>query len=162
MRLLTISGVLPLLFPSAVSAQAEVVTITPEQIGQIFCIGSLGNDMSPVKPLLSPGLDAMIDDAFARSDALAIEHPGDKPPLGDGVPWRTWPDYADGCTIAATDIDDGSARVTIAYSFSEYPDANYSNDLVIIMSEEPFWFIDDIELGEGRTLRSALAAAFEQ
>ena len=41
-------------------AQAQMITITPDQIGQIFCIGSLGNDMAPVEALLTPDLAAAV------------------------------------------------------------------------------------------------------
>jgi hypothetical protein len=165
MRHLIIAGVLPTLLLSALPAQAQMVTITPEQIGQIFCIGSLGNDMAPVEALLTPDLAKTIDEALDRSDAIQAEHPDEKPPLGDGVPWRTWPDYADGCTVASAVTEGETATVTIAYTFAEYPEADYSNDLllqsvVVQQGFDPFWRIDDVDLGEGRTLRSTLAGAF--
>jgi hypothetical protein len=147
-------------------AEAQMVTITPEQIGEIFCIGSLGNDMAPVEALLTPDLATTIADALDRSDAIQTEHPDEKPPLGDGVPWRSWQDYADGCSVTGAVAAAGSATVTIAYSFADYPEANYSNSLllkpiVVQQGLEPFWRIDDIDLGDGHTLRSDLIGAFE-
>lgn len=165
MRHLTAIGILPLILLSALPAQAQMVTISPEQIGQIFCIGSLGNDMAPVEALLTPGLSAVIADAWVKNAEAEAANPGDKPPLGDGVPWRSWQDYADGCEAieGLTDVD--VAFVEISYSFASEPSANYTNTLVlkpIVVTEgmAPFWRIDDIDLGEGNTLRSALAAAF--
>jgi hypothetical protein len=81
------------------------------------------------------------------------------------VPWRTWPDYADGCTVANAITDGDAATVTIAYTFAEYPEADYSNDLrlkalVVQQGFDPIWRIDDVDLGEGRTLRSMLTGAF--
>jgi hypothetical protein len=164
MRHLTLA-ILPLVLLTALPAQAQMITISPEQIGQIFCIGSLGNDMAPVEALLTPDLAAVIADAWVKDAQAESANPGDKPPLGDGIPWRSYPDYADGCEAFEGLTDADVAFVEISYSFASEPSANYTNTLVlkpIIVTDgmEPFWRIDDIDLGEGNTLRSALAAAF--
>lgn len=156
---------LPLLLLAAVPAQAQMAILEPEQIGQIFCLGSLGNDMAPVEALLSADLAAVVADAWTKNAAFETAHPGDKPPLGDGLPWRTWPDYADGCTVGEALTERETSIVTINYTFSEYPEANYSNDLVLrpatFADGAPLvWRIDDIDLGEGHTFRSILAGAF--
>lgn len=158
----TTIAALSLFLAACLPAQAETAKILPEQIGQIFCIGSLGNDMSPVMPMLTPDLNALIENAFARSNEFEIAHPGDKPPMGDGVPWRSWQDYADGCMVVQTQVSEYTAKVTVAYSFTQSPEANYHNDLLLLIDEGGFWRIDDIDLGDGNSLRSALAAAFEQ
>jgi hypothetical protein len=157
---------LPLLLLSALPAQAEMISITPEQVGEIFCISSLGNDMTPASAMLSDDLRWDIDRASERSDAYQLAHPGDKPPLGDGLPWRTFPDYADGCTVGEATVKDLMATVVINYTFSEYPEANYSNSLILLPSYgengPPYiWRIHDIDLGEGNTLRGFIASAFE-
>jgi len=164
MRHLTTIGVLPIVLLASLPASAQMVTITPEQIGQIFCIGSLGNDMAPVEALLTPELSTAIEAAYAASDAFEAANPGDKPPMGDGVPWRSWQDYADGCAVTAGTTEGDLATVTINYSFAAEPAANYSDMLQlrpVIVEEgmQPFWRIDDIALGEGRTLRQALTEA---
>ncbi len=33
-----------------VASAQEFLQLTPEQVGQIFCIGMLGNDMAPSRP----------------------------------------------------------------------------------------------------------------
>jgi hypothetical protein len=157
---------LPLLLLSALPAQAEMISITPEQVGEIFCISSLGNDMTPTGAMLTDGLKSVIDDAFERSNAYELAHPGDKPPMGDGVPWRTYPDYADGCTVGEATIKDLVATVPINYTFSEYPEANYSNNLILLPSYPengpPYiWRIEDVDLGDGNTLRGFIAGTFE-
>lgn len=167
MRRRTITVILPLLLASALPAQAQMVTITPEQIGQIFCIGSLGNDMAPVEALLTPELSAAIDAAFAASDVYEAAHPGEKPPMGDGVPWRSWQDYADGCSVTPGTLEADHATIEINYSFASEPAANYSNTLVLkpVVVEQgmqPFWRIDDVALGEGYTLRQALTDTLDQ
>jgi hypothetical protein len=157
---------IPLALSTTLPAQAQMVTISPEQIGQIFCIGSLGNDMAPVEGILSADLQSLISLAWEENTAFERANPGEKPPLGDGLPWRTWPDYADGCTVVDALAERESAYVTIAYTFSEYPDANYTNELVLLPANfadgAPLvWRIDDVDLGEGHTLRSVLGGLFE-
>lgn len=165
MRLHSILAIAPLVALTALPAQAQMATLSPEQIGQIFCIASLGNDMAPAQALLSDDLSALIADAWERNAAFESAYPGDKPPLGDGLPWRSWPDYADGCAVTESMADGDLAEVTIDYSFGDYPDSNYSNVLLlrpygINIGAPPVWRIDDIDLGEGNTMRTALEQAF--
>ena len=166
MRYAITLATLPLLILSTLPAQADMITITPEQVGEIFCISSLGNDMTPAGAMLTDDLKAVIDDAFERSNAYELAHPGDKPPLGDGLPWRTFPDYADGCTVGEATVKDLMATVVINYTFSEYPEANYSNALILLPSYPEngppyFWRIHDVDLGEGNTMRGFIAGTFE-
>ena len=165
MRHLIIPAILPLLLLSALPAKAQMITITPDQIGQIFCIGSLGNDMAPVEALLTPDLSATVADAWVKNAAFEAANPGEKPPLGDGLPWRSWQDYADGCTIADGEVEREAASVVINYTFADAPEADYINFLVLrpvnmAAGAEVVWRIDDIDLGEGNTFRSILADAF--
>lgn len=167
MRHLTVTGLLPLLVLSALPAQAQeqTATITPEQIGQIFCIGRLGNDMSPVSGVMNDDLGALIEDAFASSNAYLDDHPGEKPPMGDGVRWSTFPDYADGCTVGGASVRDLVAYVAINYTFSD-PDANYSDTLMLLPNYPengpPYiWRLYDIQLSDGTTTREFLSDAIE-
>lgn len=142
-----------------------MANIEPEDIGLIFCIASLGNDMAPVEGMLTSALATEIERAWEDNAAFEASNPGDKPPLGDGLPWRTWPDYADGCTVGEALAERESAYVDIHYSFSEAPEANYTNTLVLVPATfadgAPLrWRIDDIELGDGETFRSVLLSAF--
>jgi hypothetical protein len=165
MRHRHITLILPLLLAAALPAQAQMATIEPEQIAEIFCIGSVGNNMAPVEALFSPELQALVAEAWEKNAAYEAANPGDKPPLGDGLPWRTWPDYADGCTAGEGVAEREMAVVAVNYTFSDAPDANYSNELILrpatFADGEPLvWVIDDIDLGEGHTFRSVLAGAF--
>ncbi|QDZ10931.1 hypothetical protein [Devosia ginsengisoli] len=168
MRYVAAIGILPLILLSILPAraQAEMATITPEQIGQIFCIGRLGNDMSPVSGVMNDDLAALIEDAFASSNAYLDRHPGDKPPMGDGVRWSSFPDYADGCTVGDASIRDLVAYVVINYTFSDYPEANYSDTLMLLPNYPengpPYiWRLYDINLGDGTTTREFLYGALE-
>ena len=157
-------ALLPFTLFLAQPSHAQMVTISPEQIGQIFCIGSLGNDMAPVEALLSPGLQALIADAWEKNAAFESAHPGDKPPLGDGLPWRSYPDYADGCTVGAISGDATSTSVEIRYAFKDYPDAGYTDQIVLVpAADQPgAWEIDDIHLMDDLTLSTILAEAFPE
>lgn len=164
MRHISLLAILPLAFAAA-PVQAQMPTIEPEQIAEIFCIGSLGNNMAPVEALFSTDLQALVAEAWEKNAAFEAAHPGDKPPLGDGLPWRTWPDYADGCIGGEGLAERESAYVDVTYTFSEAPDATYTNTLVLRPATfadgaNLEWRIDDIDLGEGQTFRSILAAAF--
>ena len=166
MRHHTAFGILPLLALTALPARAEMVTITPAQVGEIFCISSLGNDMTPAGAMLTDDLTSLIENAFKRSNEYLDTHQGEKPPLGDGVPWRSLPDYADGCTVGETTVRDQVATVVINYTFSEFPDANYANALILVPSYPengpPYiWRIHDVDLGRGNTLRQFIADTFE-
>ncbi|MBJ3783523.1 hypothetical protein [Devosia sediminis] len=161
------TALLPLILLTAIPAQAQMVTITPEQVGQIFCISSLGNDITPAYSMLSEGLESEIARASERNLQFEIDNPGEKTPLGDGLPWRTSPDYADGCEVGEVTVKDFVARVPIHYSFSDYPAGNYTDHLILLpayyeVEGDPLiWRIDDIELSNGLNMRFIIGTAFE-
>lgn len=151
--------------PPAIAADG-MVTIKADQIGQIFCLSRLGNDEGAIAGLLSPDLTAAIDEAWAKDAAWAEANPGDKPPLGDGIPWQSYPDYAAECTVGLTTLMATDAKVEIAYGFPEAPDANFKDTLLLkrITDEQmgtSHWRIDNIAYAVGGDLRSALTGAFE-
>lgn len=105
--------------------------------------------------------------AWEHNSAFELAHHGDKPPLGDGLPWRSWPDYADGCSVGEALVENLVATVPITYSFSEYPDATYTNRLILLpayyeVEGDPLiWRIDDIDLGDGQSMRAILGMLFD-
>lgn len=147
-----------LLLPAAAFA-AEA---TPADFGAAFCKGSLEGDMSAIEAAMTLDLTKLIADADAKNAEIQAAAPDEKPPLGDGLPWRSWPDYADGCEVGAIAEDGGKTHVEIRYTFSTAPDANYTDQLILIPApgSPQSWLLDDIELVDGMTLRSALADAF--
>ena len=139
--------------------------MSPAQIGEIFCILRIGNDMAPVEGLLTPDLTAVIENAWSVNSAYEDEYPGEKPPLGDGLPWQAWPDYAPVCQVGAVTIDGDRATVALNYAFPDYPDANFTDNLQLVRidnAETGFtvWRIDNIAYAEG-DFRKALEAAFD-
>lgn len=152
--------------PVPATAQDGPILMSPAVIGQIFCLGMIGNDMAPVKGgLLTADLNAAIDAALARSDAWADKNPGEKPPLGDGIPWSIIPDYAAECTVSDVVVADGQALVTITYGFPEYPEANTSDALALVAVPDAMigagrWRIDNVVYASDYDLRQALNLAF--
>jgi hypothetical protein len=147
-------------------ADDTMVTLKPEQIGQIFCLSRTGNDEAVIEGILSAELKTAIADAWAKDKAWGDANPGDKPPLGDGIPWQTWPDYAPDCTIGLVTLMKTDARVEITYAFPDQPDAGFTDTLLLKRVEienygTPFWRIDNLAYAEGGDLRATLLAAFE-
>ena len=146
-----------LLLPGLTSAAES----TPADFGAAFCKASLDDDMAAIDSALTPDLANIIADAEAKNAKIQAAAPDEKPPLGDGLPWRSWTDYADGCNVGAVTEDAGKALVEIRYSFATAPDANYTDQLVLMPATTGSgWLLDDIKLMDDMTLRSALAAAF--
>ena len=137
---------------------------TPESFGATFCKASIEDDMAPVEAALTPDLAAVIAEAEARNAEIQTAAPDEKPPLGDGLPWRSWSDYADGCEVGTIAEEAGKTLVEIRYSFASSPDANYADHLVLIppAAGTDSWQLDDIKLIDGMSLRSTLAGAFAQ
>jgi hypothetical protein len=152
---------------TALPAAAQMHTLSPEDVGGIFCISRIGNDMGPVQGLLTAGLTKVIDDAEVENVAWAAANPGDKPPLGDGIPWQAWPDYAPECTVGLVGPAQGEAWVDITYSFPASPEAGFTDQLHLVAVEMPnqsgtVWRIDNVVYAEGGDLRSALTGAFDR
>lgn len=141
------------------------VILSPAQIGQIFCMSRIGNDMAPVEGLLTPDLTAVIAHAWEVNSAYEDEYPGEKPPLGDGLPWQAWPDYASKCDVGEIAIDGDRATVALSYGFPEYPRADFTDTLQLVLIDDAelgwkVWRIDNIAYENG-DFRSALEAAFD-
>lgn len=150
---------------AAAPALAQPANLTPRQIGEIFCTARTGNDMMPVTALLSEALTTAIADAEAQNEVIAKARPDEKPPLGDGIPWQAYPDYADHCAPGEVTFMMDEAIVPIGYSFTAYPDANFTDMLKLRLIDDPalggrIWRIDDIAYATDGDLRTTLASAF--
>jgi len=172
MRSLTLAGLSLITLPLALvmatipaPAQDGPILLSPEAIGQIFCLARAGNDMAPVEGLLTDDLSFTIAKAEAENEAWAAAHPGEKPPLGDGVPWGDFPDYTPSCTVGPVAIAAGNALVTITYAFPDAPAADYSHELVLTAVPDEMigaarWRIDNVVFADDYDLRQALNLAF--
>ena len=145
-------------------AQDGPAILVPDQIGQIFCLARLGNDMAPVEALLTPDLAGAIEEALYRDSEIAAMHPDEKPPLGDGIPWQTYQDYAAECMVKQVSYEMDEARVWIDYGFPEAPDANFTDTLHLKLIGGPqgwnVWRLDNISFAADGDLRTSLVMAF--
>jgi hypothetical protein len=152
--------------PAPVLAQDGPVLLSPAAIGPIFCLARTGNDMAPVEGLLTEGLALAIREAEEKSAAIEAQNPGEKPPLGDGVPWQTFPDYAPVCEVGAANPGGTTATVVLDYRFPDAPSADFSDVLILRAVEDPMiqaprWRIDDIAYAAGAgDLRTSLEGLF--
>ncbi len=164
-------ALLPLLAATmlaTVPARADdtMVTLKPEQIGQIFCLSRTGNDEGPIVGLLSPGLSDLIATAEEQNAAWEAANPGEKPPLGDGIPWQSWPDYAPECQVGLVTLMKSDAKVEISYAFPDQPDAGFTDTLLLKRVDiegygTSLWRLDNIAYATGGDLTTALGEAFE-
>lgn len=152
---------------AAAPAQAEMATLTPQLIGEIFCMARIGNDDGILAGVMTDELHTLIAYAEARNDTIARAHPDEKPPLGDGIPWSSFPDYAGECAIGSVAIEGDTARVVVDFGFPEDHSADFSDTLhlkAIPHRYDPsttIWRIDDVAYTTDGTLRRSLTTAFE-
>jgi hypothetical protein len=164
----TLTAILLATIAAPTLAQDEMVTLQPAQLGEIFCMARLGNDIGPVTGILSPALTAAIAEAEAKDAAWAAANPGDKPPLGDGIPWQTWPDYAPKCSVRNVSLNSaGYAEVEIRYDFPSTPHAEYSDTLLLKSIDTDGyginrWRIDNIHYEDGNDLVAQLVRIFNE
>lgn len=158
-------AILPALLLAGAAESQQAVTLTPAQVGEIFCLSRLGNDPEAISGLLTGELTEAIATAERLDAEWAAANPGDKPPLGDGIPWQSWPDYAPKCEVGSTTLMMDEATVRIAYDFPDTPHAEYTDqlNLRLVDVENGFakvWRIDDVAYETDGTLREFLASAF--
>jgi hypothetical protein len=126
--------------------------------------GQKPEDDGPIRALLTAGLLAAITAAEARNAEIAAKAPDEKPPLGDGIPWSSFPDAADRCEAGTPGYMMDEATITVGYHFRSARDADFTDILVLRLVERPYgqklWRIDDIVYDVGDTLRDALTMAF--
>lgn len=129
-------------------------------VGRLFC--QMRSEGEPaVRYLLTRSLTAEIDKALAKNDVIAAANPDEKPPLGDGVPFQAYPDFAPECRVAT--IDDG-LTIDVEHVFADQPAGNWTDRLVIV-TEDGLARIDDILYGPEKFetgLRDVLASAFRR
>ncbi len=143
----------------------QMVVLKATQIGQIFCLSRLGNDEAVISGILSDRLRTAIAEAEKKNDAYAKKHPGEEPPLGDGIPWQSSPDYAPTCDIGLVTLSKTDAKVEIKYGFPDTPDADFTDTLILKKlpiegMDVGYWRIDDVIYPDGTDLKAALVSAF--
>lgn len=114
--------------------------------------------------LLSPGLTEVVTAALEKNAEIQAEYPDEKPPLGDGVPYQGFQDYAPVCEPGASFAKGDKIIAEVKYAFPD-EDAEATDRLVLVKGEGGVYVIDDIRYGaegDDDTLRNALAGAFAE
>jgi hypothetical protein len=143
---------------AAPSLAAE--TTAPHVVAEMFCMARTVGDMSLVSDYLSAELYAAIGTALVRNDEIQKQFPDDKPPLGDGVPWASYPDAVPNCAVDYEAAKSTPATVPITYSFPDAPDAGWTDTLVLV-EVDGNWELNDVLYQDGGRLTEVLAFAFE-
>jgi hypothetical protein len=122
-----------------------------QQLGRIFCVlGRSDGGQFGRMYLLSRSLTQLVNDALKKNDEIASAKPNDKPPLGDGIPYQSFPETAPVCKPGKL-TDKGREQVLeIAYSFPETSIDGWTDQLVLI-AEDGRLRIDDVLFGIGET-----------
>ena len=159
-------AVATLLLSAPAIAAPQMVVLKASQIGQIFCLSRLGNDEAVIAGILTDGLRQAIATAEAKDATYASKNPGEKPPLGDGVPWQSSPDYAPKCDTGLVALSRTDAKVEIKYGFPDEPAADFIDTLIlkrvpVAGMNVGYWRIDNVLYPDGSDLKATLAAAFE-
>lgn len=128
-------------------------------LGTFFCQMRANGAERPVRFLLTKAMLEAIDAAEVASEKYEAANPGDKPPLGDGIPFQSFPDVADSCAPSAAKADGQTVSIDIAYTFKATPDANFT-DRLVVKEENGRPLIDDVLYGSDAyksSLRQVLA-----
>ncbi len=149
------------LLVSATAASAQVAPLTPTELGTLFCEATQSGDMSAVKSYFADELDVAIALAEADSAVRQLAKPDEKPPLGDGVPWASYPDAADECTVVYVNDNATPTEVAIARKYVGGADADHQ-DVLLVTGTGFDIRLDDVRYADGTTLRAFLADAIAQ
>ena len=132
-------------------------------IAGLFCQMANGGHKEGVEYLLSKSLLEKVQAAQAKNDELQAATPDEKPPLGDGVPYQSFPDLAPVCRASEVLEHSEAILVTIEYEFPDTPDANWK-DRLRLKWDGGLLRIDDIRYGPDYAtgLRATLDGMFPQ
>ncbi len=152
-------------FPAFADESGQMVVLKADQIGQIFCMSRMGNDEAVVQGILTADLTKAIATANEKNDAYVKKWPDEKPPLGDGLPWQSTPDYPSACTTGLVTLSKSDAKVEIKYHFDDYPAGDYTDTLILKKlpiegMDVGYWRIDDVVFKDGTDMKASLVDAF--
>lgn len=92
-----------------------------------YCAAVVANDEVKAEALMGDALRASVANARAVSRAFEVAHPGDKPPLGDGLPLAAFPDVPSQCTPT----DATKQVVVLKYELAYAPTAAWQDRLIV-------------------------------
>lgn len=144
-RIVQCLAVAAMLTGSAVGANADTEA-DARRLAEIFCTLGKGDGQFGRMYLVTRSLTQLINDAQKKSDEIAAAQPDEKPPLGDGIPYQTFPDEAPVCAPGKLTDKGREQVIEITYSFPGMADASWTDRLVLI-AEDGRLRIDDVWFG---------------
>jgi hypothetical protein len=154
------------LLVAALFAGGAFAADDPRAVAAAFCKARLADDEAATMALLTPSLVKVIEEAKARSDVIAKATPDEKPPFGDGIPYQSFPDVAEGCEAGEAG-DKTGIEIEVKYLFPKTPNADWTDRLKLVTEGDKL-LVDDIlyaNVANGEPdqgLRQALFEAFDQ
>jgi hypothetical protein len=143
----------------AASAAKADTAADARRLGNIFCLlGKHGGENGRMY-LVTRSLGEAINNAIRKNDEIAAAVPTEKPPLGDGVPFQSFPDNSPACRPGKLTDKGRYQELEIAYVFPDAPEGNWTDRLALV-TEDGLLRIDDVFFGPGDAtegLRTTLA-----
>lgn len=99
-------------------------------LAERFCALQATGDDAALRAMLTRDLDAALAEAEERNAVLAESMPDEKPPLGDGIPWRSFPEVAESCAPETVRESANATLVEIRYRIAG-EDAGWKDTLVL-------------------------------
>jgi hypothetical protein len=151
------------LVPLAVLCAAPAISLEPLMpphiVAETFCVARIAGDMTMIEPYLTDELADAIGQAMAQNDVIQKQHPDEKPPLGDGVPWATYQDAVPSCVVDYEAAKANPGMVPVIYAIPDAPDASWS-DTLVLRQVQTHWKLDDIVYQDGARLTDVLVSVF--
>ncbi len=129
-------------------------------VAETFCVAMIVGDMTMISDHLTSELYKAIGQALLKNDEIQKQHPDEKPPLGDGVPWASYQDAVSDCAVDYDAAKNTPATIPITYSFPDAPDAGWTDTLVLKVVDGE-WQLEDVRYEDGGSLAEALVTLFE-
>lgn len=119
---------------------------TPQQTAARFCaLYNRGVLQEQYAPLLSTSLTAKLREAQRKDTEFSARHPGDKPPLGNGLPFAGLQDVGR-CRAGQPKAVGGETLAAVSFRFNGGP--SITNRLLLVQ-EDGAWKIGDIRYPKG-------------
>lgn len=131
----------------------------PHVVAETFCMARTVGDMSLVEDEFSSELYQTIGHALLKNAEQQKAHPDEKPFLGDGIPYASYPDRPDECLVDYEGAKAHPTEVAVTYKFAGAPDAGWT-DTLILRDVDGKWELDDVMYADGGRLVDLLQTAF--
>lgn len=128
---------------TALFASSTLAADGPSAIANAYCKARLADDEAATLALLTPSLVKTIDEVKTRSDVIAKATPDEKPPFGDGIPYQSFSDLAQGCEAGKAVEKSSHIEVEVNYLFPDTPQANWTDRLKLV-AEGDRLLVDDV------------------